>query len=280
MRWARNLSISILLIGSLSACSNSGSNSQQSGPTPSATTTTSVAQSHEVMIFFVGDTPQGFRLFPEVQTIKVAGELSQSVMRSLISGELKPKDPDYVNLWRSGSKLNTLTVNGGLATIDLSLGKLNVGSEGEMRAIDQLVWTITEIDHSIMGVKFTVDGRTVESFAGHVDTRGTFKREPSYEVLSPVSIISPVQAALLKNPIVVAGEACTFEANVAWELLKDGKSIDKGSTLAQIACPDRSPWKLALPRLDNGSYTIIARDYSAKDGSITAVDSKDFKVAK
>ncbi len=232
----------------------------------------------DVQLFFVGDTPRGIRLFPEVQTIEVFGDLTSSVINSLVSGVLQPLDPDYRNLWGNESKLNSITVDAGVATIDLALGELSVGAEGEMRAIDQLVWTATEINRAITAVKFTIDGKTVESFAGHVDTTGTFKRAPDYEILSPVSIISPAQGAAVVNPIVIDGEACTFEANVAWEILKDGKSIESGATTALAACPDRSPWRLNLPNLASGSYTIIAREYSAEDGSLTAIDSKDFTV--
>jgi hypothetical protein len=273
MKRAGSLSIFLLLIGVLTACGGNGSSSSaQPEPTPSAT------KGQAVKLYFVGDTPKGFRLFPEVQTIRINGDLTKSVMSSLVLGELQPLDPDYHNLWGNGSALNSVTIVGGVATVDLALIKLTVGAESEMRAIDQLVWTVMEINPAITGVKFTVAGKTVESFAGHVDTTGTFKREPSYEVLNPVSIISPGQDTVEKNPIVVDGEACTFEANVAWELLENGKSIAKGSTLAQTACPDRSAWKLDLPNLASGSYTIIAREYSAKDGSVAAIDSKDFSV--
>lgn len=267
MRWARKFSVFLLLMGFLTACS-----SKEAEPTPGLT------RVQDVQLFFVGDSPRGFRLFPEVQTIEAYGDLTNSVMNSLVSGELQPLDPDYRNLWGSGSKLNSIKIETGVATIDLTLGEMNVGAEGELRAIDQLVWTATEIDQAITEVKFTVDGKTVESFAGHVDTTGTFKREPNYEVLNPVSIVSPTQDAVLANPIVITGKACTFEANVSWEILKDGKSINSGATTALSACPDRSPWKLDLANLAGGSYTIIAREYSAEDGSLTAIDSKDFTV--
>lgn len=268
MRWARKFSVFLVLMGLVNACT-----SNETEPTSSLT------RFQNIELFFVGDTPRGFLLFPEVQTIEVHGDLTNSVINSLVSGELQPLDPDYRNLWGAGSKLNSITIETGVATIDLTLGKLSVGAEGEKRAIDQLVWTATEINIAITAMKFTVDGKTVESFAGHVDTTGTFKRAPDYEVLSPVSIISPAQDAILVNPIVITGEACTFEANVAWELLKDGTSIKSDATTALLACPDRSPWRLDLADLAGGSYTIIVREYSAEDGSLTAIDSKDFTVA-
>ncbi|HUW78247.1 MAG TPA: GerMN domain-containing protein [Candidatus Nanopelagicaceae bacterium] len=273
MRWVRNLPVVLLLAGLLAACS---SGSSQSEPTASPTPT----QTHysQVKLFFVADTPRGFRLFPEIQQVVSSSDLAETVMSSLVSGQLQPLDPDYSNLWGNGFALNSITVTNGIATIDLALGKLNVGGEGELRAIDQLVWTVTEINKTITGVKFTVDGQTVESLAGHVDTTGTFTREPDYEVLNPVSIMSPSQSTVLVNPIIVSGEACTFEANVSWELLKDGVSINTGSTLAQAACPERSAWTVDLPQLASGTYTIVGREYSAKDGSLSAIDSKDFSV--
>jgi hypothetical protein len=115
MRRARRFSAFLLLMGLLTACS-----SNESEPTPDLTTV------QNVQLFFVGESPRSFRLFPEVQTIEVNGDLTKSVMNSLVSGELQPLDPDYRNLWGSGSKLNSITIETGVATIDLALGVLTV----------------------------------------------------------------------------------------------------------------------------------------------------------
>ena len=102
-----------------------------------------------------------------------------------------------------------------------SLGEilLNVGAEGEQRAIDQIVWTLIEFAPEVKSVAFTVNGKTVESFAGHVDTTAAFERAIGYEVLNPIQISSINQGAELTSPVTISGQSCTFEANVVWRAL-------------------------------------------------------------
>ena len=72
--------------------------------------------------------------------------------------------------------------------------------------------------------------------------------------------------------------ACTFEANVVWTLLKDRKVIEEGFTTAAAACPDRSAWKVSLPELKPGEYVFEAKEFSAEDGSLFALDDKKFVI--
>ncbi len=232
----------------------------------------------DVKVFFVADTPRGFKLFSEVQEFKEQDDLTEFIISQLISGAISPKDPNYVNLWDNSHSLNSITYSDSVATVDFSLGKLNVGSEGELRAIDQIVWTLTELTDRISAVRFTVNGQTVETFAGHVDTSDTFMRSPEYEVLNPIQIESIVEGDQLSNPVSISGNACTFEANVVWTLLKDGQMIDEGFTTAAAACPERSAWKVSLPELESGRYTFEAKEFSAEDGSLFAIDDKTFVI--
>jgi hypothetical protein len=201
-----------------------------------------------------------------------------SVLSDLVSGELQPLDPDYSNLWDSSHSLRSLTITGNTATLDLNYGALIVGGEGEQRAIDQLVWTLIGLEPSIDTLEFLVAGEPVESLAGHVDATGGFQQAIHYEVLSPVQISSPSQNQELGNPVVITGQACTFEANVVWSLERDSTLVAEGFATAAMACPDRSPWELTLPNLEPGEYIFTAMDISAEDGSIVAKDSRRFIV--
>jgi hypothetical protein len=96
-------------------------------------------------------------------------------------------------------------------------------AEGEQRAIDQIVWTLTEFAPEVKSVAFTVNGKVVESFAGPVDTTAQFERAIDYEVLNPLQISSINQGAELTSPVTISGQACTFEANVVWKLLQDDR---------------------------------------------------------
>lgn len=232
-----------------------------------------------VEFFFLSDTPRGFKLFSETQNYLVReGDLNLHIVADLVSGAVVPLDPEYVNLWGNGSSVNSVTIDQSIATVDFGKVSLNVGAEGEQRAIDQVVWTLTEYAPAIKAVGFTLNGETVESFAGHVDTTGTFKRAIDYEVLNPIQISSINEGAELSSPVTISGEACTFEANLLWELSQNGEVIQEGFTTASSGCPERGEWSITFADLAPGRYTITAFENSAEDGSLFAIDDKEFVV--
>ena len=231
-----------------------------------------------VKLYFVSDTPRGLKLFSEAQVSSDYYDLNLQVISDLVSGKVTPLDPDYVNLWGGTNTVNSVSVEGSVATVDLGEISLDVGAEGEQRAIDQIVWTLTSLAAEVKSVAFTVNGKQVESFAGHVDTTAQFARAIDYEVLNPIQISSLNDGAKLVAPFTVSGQACTFEANVVWKLLKDGKVLKEGFTTATSGCPDRGDWNISFENLEPGEYLIQAVEYSAEDGSLFAKDDKKFIV--
>jgi hypothetical protein len=242
------------------------------------TTENAVEDGIPVKFFFVSDTPRGFKLFSEIQSWTAADDMNFQVVSDLVTGKVIPLDPEYVNLWGSTNSVNSVGIADSIATVDLGEISLNVGAEGEQRAIDQIVWTLTEFAPEVKSVAFTVNGTTVESFAGHVDTTATFERAFDYEVLNPIQISSINQGAELTSPVNISGQACTFEANVVWKLSQDGKVVQEGFTTASSGCPERGGWSIALADLAPGNYRIEALEYSAEDGSLFAIDDKEFEV--
>jgi len=259
-------------------------------PTPAPTTAASDAPSaspsvddiQDYSFYFVSETSQGFRLVQEVQQVSKAENdlgddkgLNSLIM--LVDGQLPPFDGDHRTLWNNGTKVNSVTTNNGVATVDLTLGRISFGSESEQRAIDQIVWTLVANDPTITSVKFTVDGVVSESLAGHVDFAQTFVLAPSYEVLASVWI-NLLDRSDVTNPVSISGSACTFEANVAWELTKGGDVVSSGAATAATACPDRSDWSIELGELGAGNYVLKVSDFSAEDGSAIFEDTKAFTV--
>lgn len=234
-----------------------------------------------VNFYFVSDTPRGLKLFSETQNYLVKeGDLNLQIVSDLVSGKVAPLDPDYTNLWGGTNTVNYVTINGSVATVDLGAISLNVGAEAEQRAIDQLVWTLTEYAPEVKSVAFTVSGKTVESFAGHVDTTMVFERAIGYEVLNPIQITSINEGVDLTSPVTISGQACTFEANVVWKLLQGDTVVKEGFTTATSGCPDRGDWGITFENLEPGQYTIQTVEYSAEDGSLFAIDDKKFTVKK
>jgi hypothetical protein len=241
-------------------------------------TESSVEDGVPVKFYFVSDTARGLKLFSETQLLIAANDLNLRVVSDLVSGKVVPIDPEYVTLWGGTNTVNSVKVNDSVATVDLGEISLNVGAEGEQRAIDQIVWTLTEFAPEITSVAFTVNGEVVESFAGHVDTTSAFVRAIDYEVLNPLQISSINQGAELTSPVTISGQACTFEANVVWKLFQDGKVVQDGFTTATTGCPDRGDWSISFSDLKLGEYTIQVLEYSAEDGSLFAIDDKKFSV--
>jgi hypothetical protein len=249
---------------------------------PSESASATVDDIQDYSFYFVSETAQGFRLIREVhQVSKTENELGEdkgfNSLIMLVDGQLPPFDGDHRTLWNNGTKVNSVTTVDGVATVDLSLGRISFGSESEQRAIDQIVWTLIGNDPTITSVKFTVDGVVNESLAGHVDFGQAFVLAPSYEVLASVWI-NMLDRSNVESPVSIAGSACTFEANVVWELSQSGEVKDSGATTAELACPDRSDWKLDLGDMAAGNYVLTVSDFSAEDGSLVFADTKAFTV--
>ena len=222
----------------------------------------------------MSDTARGFRLYREYVRLAVTPDPITAALTALIAGT--PKDTDYVTLWPKTTKINSVVVVGRKATIDLTLGKMNVGSETESLAIAQLVWTATAANTKVKQIQLTVDGKVVESIAGHVGATKPFTKGLTYEVLAPVWITSPEDGASVRAAgFKLSGMASTFEANVAWKVFQNGKLVKQGSTLAAEAAPAWKPWSVAITGLTPGKYMFIAMEYSPKDGSLIAQDTKN-----
>ena len=270
----------------LSACGSNSQNSSPSNPpvssTPSESAMPIIDDLQDYAFYFTSETAQGFRLVREVhQVSKVENDLGDdkgfNSLVMLVDGQLPPFDGDHRTLWNNGTKVNYVSVVEGIATVDLTLGRISLGAESEQRAIDQMVWTLIENDPTVTSVKFTIDGIVSESLAGHVDFSQVFTPAPSYEVLASVWI-DLLDRSDVSNPVSITGSACTFEANVAWELTKGRDVVSTGATTAATACPDRSDWSLDLGELAPGNYVLKVSDTSAEDGSLIFEDTKAFTV--
>ena len=275
--------VAVLLV---SACGSNSQNSSPSNPpvssTPSESAMPIIDDLQDYAFYFSSETAQGFRLVREVhQVSKVENDLGDdkgfNSLVMLVDGQLPPFDGDHRTLWNNGTKVNSVSVVEGIATVDLTLGRISLGAESEQRAIDQMVWTLIENDPAVTSVKFTIDGLVSESLAGHVDFSQVFTLAPSYEVLASVWI-DLLDRSDVSNPVSITGSACTFEANVAWELTKGGDVVSSGATTAATACPDRSNWSIDLGELAPGNYVLKVSDTSAEDGSLIFEDTKAFTV--
>jgi hypothetical protein len=267
------LTIAITLVLALTACAQDPT----INPTPTTTTSTSSSSSTDdgelLALYFVGETPQGPMLYREFHRIPVTTSRIETALNAVLA-TTPPDDPDYLTLWPKDASVESISRDGSTAIIDINFSALNVGSAYEMRAIDQLVWTATAADPNVTSVRFLRSGKQVESFAGHVDTTGTFARQAQYEVLAPIWITSIENGGTLSGAFTFGGLATVFEAALLWEVSQDGRVVKKGYTTAAEAGPARAPWQVTITGLPSGTYLLRAYATSAKDGSLFAEDTK------
>lgn len=278
MRKTAILLFSVLLVTGCASSTENVAPSPTDSVTPSAMPTQSdIVKEKQAVVFFASDTRKSIRLYSErVSVPETSGGLVTAALTELLSG-IKPKDADYVNLWGENSRLNGVTVLNGLATVDLGFDQLNVGAEGELRAIEQIIWTLKANNPEITQVEFLRDGNIVESFAGHVETMNVFQIDEGYQSLATIDLDLD-EGDIVKSGELVTGLACTFEANVPWELFQDGKLISSGAEVAEMACPVRSKFQINLGELKPGKYLLRVWESSMEDGSLINEDTKNFVI--
>jgi len=136
----------------------------------------------------------------------------------------------------AGTQLLGLTVNDGIATVDLTSELESGGGSASMRArIAQIVYTITQFP-TVKGVRLELDGRSVDVLGGegvvvdHPVTRRDYR-----SLLPPILVRIPGIGEKVSNPVIVSGSANVFEANVTVEVL-DAKGNIVGSEFTSATC--------------------------------------------
>lgn len=96
-------------------------------------------------------------------------------------------------------------------------------------------------------------------------------------ILASIWVDAPYDGQLVPSgtAVAVSGVASVFEASLAWEVVTapahgTPTTVASGHTMAAGGAPTRGAYSFRLPTLPDGSYEVVVRAYSAKDGSVTA----------
>ncbi|HEY3259581.1 MAG TPA: GerMN domain-containing protein [Pseudonocardiaceae bacterium] len=215
-------------------------------------------------IYYVADTAAGPRLYREFHAVPTTDPGSDAV-RELLA---KPTglDPDYRSHWPAGTTLRSAVQHaGGVITVDLSgeARSAQVGAELAELTVQQLVYTVQGALQSPDPVRILIDGATVPELWGHVSTAQPVQRADQYRTRSLVQIDNPANGARVGRTFTVSGEATSFEANVPWQVLRDGVVVQSGYTMAGSTEFDSFTFSLTL---DPGDYTVrITEDNACGD---------------
>ena len=254
-------------------------------PTPTETTTPAT-KSEALPVYFVGDTPQGLRLYREFSSVDfcqgdAACLIQESVARSL-AGDAS--DPDYSTLWDASIQIGPVQWNGDSITLDLQNPDLSSSSihdrpagmtqaEAEL-AIQQLIYSAqAALGQGPVPVQFLLDGSHTNELLGEPASEPLAAGDPM-AVQATVWIIDPQDGSTIDSGATIDGRGAFTEANVSWQLLDGTRVVKHGFTMAAQCCT-LSPFSFELDA-PPGDYTlrVYEADLSGGEGFGEAEDTK------
>ncbi len=207
------------------------------------------AQKLNLVLYYIKTTENDAYLVREIHQTPPAADPHRAALEELIN--VAPVVPGAARVLPLATKVNSINIKDGLATIDFSKEVLNanVGAEGEALGIKSIVNTLTEFPE-VEKVSFTVEGKTDNAMDwwGHVGLyQQPFSRDLSNVNEPAIWVNNPQPGQKVSSPLVVTGSARVFEATVNIRLVDDaGKVVVEGLATASEGAPGRGEFKHAL----------------------------------
>jgi germination protein M len=166
-----------------------------------------------------------------------------------------------------GTRLLGMTIRGGVATVDLTSEYQSGGGSHSMQVrLGQVVYTLTQFP-TVQNVRFRLDGTPVDVFSSEgIVLDHPVGRSDYANLLPAIEVAKPSAGARVTSPVVVAGTANVFEANVSVEIL-DAKGRIVGKTFTTATCGTgcrgsySTPVRFRVGREQRG--TIVVHDDDA-----------------
>ena len=150
---------------------------QSSAPAPAAPV---ASVPHIIATLYYGTT-DGQALAAVKREVPL-GEGPRAQGRQILESELEPAPPPYLSLIPPGTTLRAFYITDrGDAFVDLSSEVSSMhpgGSANELLTVYAIVNAVTANLSAVERVQILIDGRQVDTLAGHVDLRRPFERDP------------------------------------------------------------------------------------------------------
>jgi len=239
---------------------------------PTATPTEPVETS-EVKAYFLN----GEEVTPVTGTAQGKG-VAAAAMELLLTGPSNTQSlQGLTTSVPAGTTLNGVTIEDGVATVDLSPEFASGGGTLSMRArVAQVVFTLTQFT-TIESVQFRIDGEALDVLGGEGIILDGPRTRIDEEAFAPqVLVESPTWGVSvpLSTPLRVSGSANTFEAEFQLEIAdKNGKIIRTQRVMATSGSGTRGTFDatISLSGLAPGEAFLVSSYLSAKDGSRVVV---------
>lgn len=256
--------------------------------TAEGTTTTNPTEATGSAVYFMldqleGEDPPGPLLVPVYREVDPSADPASVVVEALLDGPTDDEvagTPAISTAIPDGTRLLGVSVDGGVATVDLS-GEFEGGggSSGMFARLAQVVFTLTRVP-DIGSVTFSVDGELVEIFSSEgIVLDGPQEREDYYDLLPFVFVDIPAWGEPVTSPVEVSGLSNVFEA-VSQVMLTDddGAPLFEDVVMASCGTGCWGEWSIEIPyAVDREQFgALIVWVDSAKDGS--RIDIREYPV--
>jgi hypothetical protein len=179
-------------------------------------------------------------------------DLVATTVAFLLVGPTLPEQdgsPSLATAIPEGTRLRGVSVDGGIATIDLSSQfAAPSGTFGEAARLEQVIFTLTRFE-DIDAVNFSIEGEPVNIFGGHgIELHEPADRTRISTAVSAILIDSPAYWGVAANPLVASGS--TNVCDGALELVladADGLILWEGSPTVACGAEHRGDWSISIP---------------------------------
>ncbi len=261
---------------------STGATDPASSDAPSGSPSAAPGDPAVIPVYYVGDTPQGERLFREFTQSSGTDPLVAAAA-AVTTGD--PVDPDYRTLWPTG-RFASVTQTADAIVVEvpdrswLERGRLDAGRA--RLAVQQLVYTLQGAAQERLPLTVTLDGRPAPTLLG-VDASAGLTARPELDVAALVNVTEPAEGTVVGDEITAAGRASSFEATVPWTIEDStGKVVLDGFATAEGWMDKLYPWTTTIDvsALAPGRYTFVARtdDPSNGEGGGPTEDTKRITV--
>jgi spore germination protein GerM len=247
---------------------------------PSAAPSASPATTAVRVYLFQPDAAGGdAHLVPVTRTVPFTRAVATAAVRELLSGPA-PDETALLTMIPAGSQLLGITIDGSVATVDLTgTFESGGGSASMLGRVAQLVYTATQFP-TVDAVRVRLDGRPVDSIGGEgVIVGAGVGRMAATGSLPPIFVDGPTWGGDLPNPGRVTGLANVFEAQFTVQVLdSQGRVLAEAPVQATCGTGCWGTFDVTIPyRVASAQPgTLRVFDTSPKDG--TPIDVRGYPV--
>jgi germination protein M len=230
----------------IAGCGSDRVVSQQAGSSSGSEVTTDTAPSP---VSFEAWFAQGEHLAPVPRTHEMTPRVAAAAVEALLAGPTQAeRASDFATAVPAGTRLLGISIDGGIATVDLTPEYQSGGGALSMQLrLGQVVYTLTQFP-TIKNVRFRLDGKPVRVFSSEGIVLDHAVGRSDYADLLPVIVVAkPLEGARASSGVVVSGSANVFEANVTVKVLdENGNVVGHGFTTATCGTGCRGTYSVPV----------------------------------